>query len=416
MAAIKRFFFASVATSCLFLLAFCSGKRTENASGSVTYLSYLDSASGVGPEAAIVDGFEQKYPEVTIARRALTPADVQTRAESYITSSQAPDVMTWIINGEEESLFREGKISDLSRMWKSSEWDEKYPPAVRAASSVNNRFFMLPFGADVWKIFYNKALFSELGLSVPKTWQDFIELCETLKENSITPVTVGARYRWPAVVWFEYINLRLNGSDFHGLLMEGRESFTDGRARRAFKLLMDIINAGYFVENALSLAWAEAIGPLLDGEAAMYLMNTSLLAALPEEWRNNVASFHFPVIDDTIPPTIIGVVEGWIAPSNGRNKPAAELFLSYLGSEAGQTVLSTVADVSVFQHKIVAGGTGSVLTIPEETDTILPSLIRAALPVLQQAFYDSIRNIWLDPSDAAIEQILLDLEKTRGEL
>jgi multiple sugar transport system substrate-binding protein len=412
----KQLIFSSVVIIFLFTLVSCSGKRIEKASGSIAYVSYLDSAGSIEPEASTINAFEKKYPEATIARRPLKPADVQNHGVSYIESSQAPDVMTWIINGKEDSLFREEKIADLTKLWKNNDWITKYPQAVVSASSIENRFFLLPYSADIWQIFYNKVLFDSLELSIPKTWQEFVAVCERLKEKSITPITVGARYRWPAAVWFEYINVRLNGSEFHRLIIEGRESFTDGRIVNAFELLVQIINAGFFVENAISLAWAEAMGPLLDGKAAMYLMNTSLLTALPEERKDEFASFHFPIIESSVPPSAIGVVEGWIAPSNGQNKRAAELFLSFLGSAEGQTVLSTVEGVSVVQQGIASGNTDAIFTIPEEADIILPSLIRAAPPVLRQAFYDSIRSIWLDPSNSTIDQVISDLEKARGEL
>ena len=38
--------------------------------------------------------------------------------------------------------------------------------------------------------FYDAAMFRELGLEVPNTWDDLMDVCETLKENGIAPVTL----------------------------------------------------------------------------------------------------------------------------------------------------------------------------------------------------------------------------------
>ncbi len=47
-------------------------------------------------------------------------------------------------------------------------------------------------------LFYNKAIFSELGLEVPKTWDEFIAVCEAVKaDGKYTVLSAGAADQWP---------------------------------------------------------------------------------------------------------------------------------------------------------------------------------------------------------------------------
>ena len=42
-----------------------------------------------------------------------------------------------------------------------------------------------------WGVYYRKDLFDNLGLNVPKNWEEFKWVCAMLKKNGITPITIG---------------------------------------------------------------------------------------------------------------------------------------------------------------------------------------------------------------------------------
>ena len=50
--------------------------------------------------------------------------------------------------------------------------------------------------------FYDAAMFRELGLEVPNTWDDLMDVCETLKENGIAPVTLDGTTDLHNEWWF----------------------------------------------------------------------------------------------------------------------------------------------------------------------------------------------------------------------
>ena len=59
-----------------------------------------------------------------------------------------------------------------------------------------------------WGVYYRKDIFEELGLEVPATWDDLLQVSAALKENDIAPFTIGTKYLWTAAGWFDYLNLR----------------------------------------------------------------------------------------------------------------------------------------------------------------------------------------------------------------
>ena len=44
--------------------------------------------------------------------------------------------------------------------------------------------------------FYNKEIFEKYDLEVPMNWEDYLDVCEVLKNNSVVPQIQGAKDLW----------------------------------------------------------------------------------------------------------------------------------------------------------------------------------------------------------------------------
>ena len=64
----------------------------------------------------------------------------------------------------------------------------------------------IPFRLDCKLFFYNKAIFDEHNLTVPTTWDEFINVCETLKAAGITPISFGNQEPWSASHYIGTLN------------------------------------------------------------------------------------------------------------------------------------------------------------------------------------------------------------------
>ena len=57
--------------------------------------------------------------------------------------------------------------------------------------------FAVPFAAVSQVIYYNKAIFAEQGIeTLPTTWEEFIALCQQLKDAGVTPLANGIASDW----------------------------------------------------------------------------------------------------------------------------------------------------------------------------------------------------------------------------
>ncbi|NLM27820.1 MAG: extracellular solute-binding protein [Clostridiaceae bacterium] len=44
-------------------------------------------------------------------------------------------------------------------------------------------------------------MFNKYNLKHPETWEEFVDICETLKKNGIQPMACGGAAQWPVTRW-----------------------------------------------------------------------------------------------------------------------------------------------------------------------------------------------------------------------
>ncbi len=150
-----------------------------------------------------------------------------------------------------------------------------------------------PLEWSVWGFFYNREVFSQLGLNAPSTWKGFTDSLETLRIRGYTPVTAAGADPRAASAWFYYLSLRLGGVESHRRLMRGDMAFSDSHVRLVFNHWRHMIRT-YFDSAAGELSPGEAWQKVADGEAGMLLGGSAQLGRLSEEERKELGFFAFP--------------------------------------------------------------------------------------------------------------------------
>ena len=220
------------------------------------------------------------------------------------------------------------------------------PAVIQSAAMYNGRVYFLPLTQHYVGFFYNKKVFTQYGLSPPKTWQAFLQVVETLRRKGVDPVALGAKAKWPAQFWFDYLLLRTAPLDYRERLLAGRAAFTDPEVQRAFGLWRDLLRAGAFNARPNDLDFdTGAAAMVFRGEAAMTLMGTWLIgyyAGSEFNWQedSDFGFFPFPVIDPRIPRVALGPIDGLVMPRAAKNSAGAKAVLRHFASASAQESLS----------------------------------------------------------------------------
>jgi multiple sugar transport system substrate-binding protein len=330
----------------------------------------------------LVEQFQEAYPHIEVEYR-IVGADAL-----YLTHESPFDVLSWDGEALYPSAEHRDLFTDIDDLWKQEGWEQVIPESLQEVSQSNGRYVFLPTHCFWTAFYYNKALFEQFDLTPPETWDEFLEVCATLKQNDITPIAIGLgqAHGWQALVWLDYLNLRINGLEFRNELMsEGQIPFNDPRVREPFATFQALAEEGYFIEGYRSLSNRGSFEPVLDGEAAMVLASAPhLLETIPEARLDELGFFRFPVINPDVPIAEAPGIEGFIIPANAPDPQAAMKFLAYRGSAEAQDYWGE--------------GCGPVGGIPVRTDVDSAALTPAMQPaqeMLQNADELSQQIIWL---------------------
>jgi multiple sugar transport system substrate-binding protein/raffinose/stachyose/melibiose transport system substrate-binding protein len=387
-----------------------------------TLVIYNSMHSDPGPremDAKQVQAFMEANPDVEIVHSTVAHEDFKQAIRAYLTASTPPDVMTWFAGNRARFFIDKGLIMDISDVWESEGWNDSFPAGFNAMSSVDGKQYFLPSSWYWWAVYYRKDIFEQYGLEPPQTWDELLEVAETLKQNGIVPFTIGTKYRWTAAAWFDYLNMRVNGPEFHIDLMLGKESYDDPRVLKVFTdYWAPLIENGYFIEDPAAYAWAEAIPFMLDGDAAMYLMGDFLRDSYPDEEEDKIGFFRFPIIDPAVPIGEDAPTDGYFLAANAQHPEDARAFLGYLGSvenqqawadELGRLPTNMEVDVSGFTPMQQQGW-----ELIQGADFVAQFYDRDTTPEMADEGMNGFMQFWDNPED--IEEILAYLETVRQEI
>ncbi|MGB9790184.1 MAG: ABC transporter substrate-binding protein [Thermotoga caldifontis] len=299
--------------------------------------SYMSDPAPRKALAELVEMFQQKYPEYEVVVNTFAHEDFKVLLRTWLASPKGTaDVVTWFA-GERMRYFAEmGLIVPVEEVFEGSKWEDYFPEAFKSTCSYKDKIYFIPQSWYWWGVYYRKSVFEKLGIKEPKTWDEFLQVCETLKRNGIVPITIGTKFPWTAAGWFDILNLRINGLDYHIALTAGEVPYTDPKLMKVFEYWRQLIDRGYLLPNHTAYEWQEAATFLFRGQAGMYYMGQFIKDVAPAEVKDDLDFFRFPIIDPNVALYEETPIDGFMIPANAPNKKGAIVFLRFIASKEAQ--------------------------------------------------------------------------------
>jgi len=351
----------------------------------------------------LVAQYEEMNPDVDVELNITAHEDFKQAIRVWLTSDNPPDVFSWFAGNRAGYFVDRGLVMDITDVWEEENFYEKFPKAFQSISVYDGKAYFLPHNYYWWSVFYRESIFEEYGLEEPQTWDEFLEVGETLKENGITPFAIGTKFRWTAAAFFDYFDMRINGAKFHKDLMAGKIPFTDDRVADVFEKWKYLIENDYFIENAAAYSWQEALQFINSGDAAMYLMGQFILDATSEEVSKDLDFFRFPIIDKEVPVAEDLPTDGFMIPKKAPHPELAKDFIAFLGSVEGQRLfaedLGRLVTNKNMDAEVYDGLTLKGREMIDNTDELAQFYDRDMDPELADKTMDSLMAFWYAPEN-----------------
>lgn len=296
------------------------------------------------PRAAMegmVERFQAMHPNLNVQLTLIDREANKTQIRNYLTAN-SPDVNGWYAGNRMRPYVNAGLFEDVSDLWDGPMGEEL--ASTRGALTLDGRQWGVPYTYYQWGIYFRQDVFDELGLSVPSTWEEEKANCQAILDSGRKCYTIGTRFLWTAAGWFDYLNLRTHGYDFHMALTAGEIPWTDDRVRETFANWRELIDMGAFIDNHTAYTWQEAQTYMVNDRAAAYLMGNFVVEPLRDAGLSDaqLGFYQFPEITPGIPMAENAPTDTLHIPANARNKEAARAFLLYVASAENQTIVNDV--------------------------------------------------------------------------
>ncbi len=367
---------------------------------------------------ALVAKFQELNPEIQVKVNTTAHEEFKKAVRIWLASDTPPDVITWFAGNRAMFFIEKDLILDITDVWQEAGLFEKFPKAFQSISMKNDKAYFLPDSYYWWAIYYRKSIFEQQNMTPPKTWEELLNVCALLKEQGITPFTIGTKYRWTAAAWFDYINMRINGPQFHMDLMFGKASYTDERVLKVFSVWRELLDKGYFLENAASYSWQEALQFMVQGKTAMYLMGQFIMDSVPDDVEADMDFFQFPIIDPAVPVGEDAPTDGYMIPAKAAHPEAAKKFLKFLSSKEAQEIQVAKTGRVVTNKDIPLDlyppATQKGIQMMQGVDALAQFYDRDTIPEMADKGMDGFMEFWYKPDN--IQQILDRLEKDRDRI
>ncbi len=299
--------------------------------------------SGPAPKEAftrVVEEFRAANPDMDVQFNITDHEAYKTAIRGWLTAA-APDVVFWFAGKRMATFVDRGLIEDVSDVWMDNNMAENFA-STKASLTIDDKQWGVPYAYYQWGVYYRKDIFEANGVAVPETFDQLVDACGTLRGAGVAPVTIGTKFLWTAAGWFDYLNLRTNGLEFHIDLMLGNVPYTDDRVRDTFANWRRLIDADCFIDNHTSYSWQEAQPFLYNGEAAMYLIGNFITPNFPEDVEPNMGFFQFPVIDAAVPIAEDAPTDTIHIPARAKNKENARKFLAFVAQRDQQQAINEI--------------------------------------------------------------------------
>lgn len=317
-----------------------AASHSESLSGDLKI--FLDT-SNPAPRAtmeAMIAEFSGMHPDLNIETTVIDREAYKTQIRNFLTAD-APDVATWYAANRMSPYVNAGLFEDVSDLWAEPEIAENLA-STKGAMTIDDKQWGIPYTYYQWGVYYRKDIYEELGINEPADWAEMLSNCEKVVASGRACYTIGTKFLWTAGGWFDYLNMRTHGFDFHMALASGDIKWTDDRVKETFANWRTLIDMGGFVENHQTYSWQESLPFIVNGEAAAILKGNFAVAPLREAGLDDSKlDFHqFPAINPNVEMAEDAPTDTFHIPSGAQNKDAAREFLRFVASANVQTEIN----------------------------------------------------------------------------
>ena len=268
---------------------------TEAKEGEKVVLKVLagQSTTDAGVEDMIDEALAKKYPNITLEWECVDwGKDFQPKMQQYMQSG-LPDIM--IGKAQDVATYgKQGLLGDLTgKEYTSKVLDEAIPGVT-----LDNKVYGLVYNALYQGVYYNRKIFKDNNIAIPKTQDELKGVIDKLNGLKITPFATHFVDTWSIgniTMQFAINDVFNKTPNWGDKLRDGSESFAKSAEYRKCYEYNKLIYDNTWKDETFSLQQTDCDARLVQGKAAMKVSGSwSIQNFLDVDANSDFGIFPFP--------------------------------------------------------------------------------------------------------------------------
>lgn len=283
---------------------FASGSHEQKESLSenekiTLHMLYNDTDEKVEKEMEyVMSRLPEVLPNIEV-KLDMTPGDAQsyeTKVRTLIAAG-GDDLDIWWERGGSWAtpiLNSNSALALDSYLDENNYWNKVIPSAKLPAQ--DGHFYACYFEDISYEIMvYNKAIFKQYGLEIPKTVEELNNIVKVLANTDIIPIVVGAKDGWCAAMMLEGFAYSIDPK-ITNKIVNGEAKFSDAPYTEAAKVVKNLMDLNAFSKNVALTGISEALPLFESGKAAMMANGSWAITSGVDKLGDDFGYFYYPVI------------------------------------------------------------------------------------------------------------------------
>jgi multiple sugar transport system substrate-binding protein len=289
-----------------------------------------------------MDAFAKKT-NIKVEPNIIDNNTFQKTINSYLQGTPE-DVFTWYAGYRMQVFAKKGLLHPIDKIWDNIKGNFTQATQDLCVGEDGKPYFV-PQNYYPTAVFYRKSVFAQRGYKPPATFDEFVALAERMKKDGLVPFSHGIAKGdgWTLLGWFDYLNLRTNGFDFHMELMRGKQSWSDQKVKSVLDHWKRLIP--FYQPGGAGRTWQDATVSLVNKQTGMACIGMWIAGQFEQKDPGDLDFFPFPAIDPAYGiDTIEAPTDGFLLSKKPKNLDNALKFLEYAGSAEADNVMQAAGD------------------------------------------------------------------------
>lgn len=302
----------------------------------------------------MISAFEEANPDITID---YTNYNYNPEYLQALSAASASDNLPDIVALQPGSLTQTYSdylidLSDYAKEEWGDDWTSVYDNVTQSQLQLGNAegdegHYILPIETQDIYVEYNKTLFEQLGLEVPTTYEELVEVSQALRDAGYAPLFFGGADGWQHVNLLIMCTSQISDTLFDEC-QNGEKEWTCDEMKQAMTNYMKLFDDGVIQDGSLSsTSYSDGTTLFLAGQAGMMLLGSwwaqeytaDDVSDAVANW--NYDYFYLPALEEGLSDSkaIGGVDFGYGITKNCENPEAAwKALVSFASGEGAQEI------------------------------------------------------------------------------